>query len=118
MKSLKDYFKLQEEIFQYFGYKEDWVCIPLSDETSQYWTLQLDSRGGGECIRSPEPITRESIEDGSNIYSGSIYTQRFLPKWVYRGPEYTMVCVDTHCDGNKFLMVFDNTKECPDPHGT
>jgi hypothetical protein len=48
------------------------------------------------------------MEDG---YAAEIYTQRFLPKWVYRGAEYTMVCVDTRTDGNKFLMVFDNKKE-------
>jgi len=25
-----------------------------------------------------------------------------------------MVCVDTQTDGNKFLMIFDNEKECKD----
>lgn len=45
------------------------------------------------------------------MYSNEIYTQRFLPKWVYRGKDYTMICVDTHTDGNKFLQIFDNSKE-------
>lgn len=49
--------------------------------------------------------------DGMNIYECQIYTQRFLPKWVYRADELTMICVDTQTDGNKFLMIFDNAKE-------
>jgi hypothetical protein len=24
-----------------------------------------------------------------------------------------MIVVDTHCDGNQFLQIFDNTKERP-----
>ena len=31
MKLLDQYFKLQKEIYDYFGYKEDWVVIPLYD---------------------------------------------------------------------------------------
>lgn len=39
------------------------------------------------------------------------YTDKgFLPKWVYEGLEFTMVVVDTHIDGNKFLAVYDNKK--------
>ncbi len=30
---------------------------------------------------------------------------------VYRGQDYTMISVDTHVDGNKFLQIFDNKKE-------
>lgn len=114
MKLLSDYFTLQKQIFDYFGYKEDWKVIPLDDRTDQYWMVILDERGGGSYCHHEEPLTKESVEAGV-IYGGSIYTQRFLPKWVYRGAEYTMVCADTHTDGNKFLMIFDNTKECTDP---
>jgi hypothetical protein len=113
MKLLQEYFELETKIHEYFGYKEDWVKIPLSDETEHYWFLTGESYGD-KCYYSPEPLTAESIRDGEALYSGSIYTQRFLPKWVYRGLEYAMVCVDTHCDGNKFLMIFDNSKEFRD----
>jgi hypothetical protein len=51
-------------------------------------------------------------EDG-DYYENEIYTQRHLPKWVYRGADYTMVVVDTHTDGNKFLQVFANANERP-----
>lgn len=110
MKLLNEYFKLQKEIFDYFGYTEDWKVIPLDDATEYFWQLQQDEDGGGYVNFS------ETIEKLKDIYAGEyyqheIYTQRFLPKWVYRGEDYTMICVDTHVDGNKFLQVFDNTKE-------
>jgi len=112
MKLLKDYFRLKKEIHDYFGYREDWVDIPLSDETDCYWFVTGEGHGG-VCVWGDEPLTEEFVRDGG-IYSGPIYTQRFLPKWVYRKDDYTMVCVDTQTDGNKFLMIFDNSKECKD----
>jgi len=50
-------------------------------------------------------------EEWLSFYRNDIYTQRFLSKWVYRGEDYTMICVDTHTDGNKFLQIFNNKKE-------
>lgn len=113
MKLLKDFFKLQQEIFDYFGYVEDWVVIPLEDETDMYWCLvgETEDGDGDEVIYAEKPITSELLDRGE-YYSAEVYTQRFLPKWVYRKKEYTMICADTGCDGNKFLMVFDNSKEC------
>lgn len=70
--------------------------------------------GSGNYSHSPEPYTVESVNDGSKTYGGLIYTQRFLSKWVYRTNNYTMVCANTQCDGNRFLMIFDNEKECKD----
>jgi len=112
MKALDQYLKLQQEIFEYFGYKEDWVAIPIDDQRDKYWFVR--GEGPGCYCYSPKPFTKRSIKEGKNIYGGSIYTQRFLPKWVYRGKDYTMVCADTHTDGNKFLMIFSNDKECKD----
>ena len=110
MKLLKQYFSLQKEIYNYFGYVEDWRVIPLDDQTDQYWILQQDENGSGSVIFYNEPLTQD-ILDGGLYYCNSIYTQRFLPKWVYRGEEYTMICIDTHTDGNKFLTIFSNDKE-------
>lgn len=110
MKLLQDYFKLQKEIFDYFGYTEDWKVIPLDDSTDYFWQLNEDSQGGGDVLFSEDVEKLKDIEAGE-YYSNEIYTQRFLPKWIYRGADYTMICVDTHTDGNKFLQVFDNSKE-------
>lgn len=114
MELLEQYFDLQKQIYDYFGYAEDWVVIPLQGNTDSYWFVDQEYNGQGKVVWSPEPLTKESVEAGDKIYSGSIYTQRFLPRWVYRAEKYTMVCVDTHTDGNKFLLIFDNTKECKD----
>lgn len=103
MKLLQEYFKLQKEIYEYFGYVEDWVKIPLDDCTDYLWCISGDN----------EVVFAESEEDfkSGKYYGNEIYRQRFLPKWVYPGSEYTMICVDTHTDGNKFLSVFDNSKQ-------
>lgn len=107
MKLLKEYFELQKQIYEYFGYEEDWVVFPIDDSTEYYWKI---------CGEGPRDVcfskTKEEVinEDG-DVYENEIYTQRFLSKWVYRGKDYTMIVVDTHTDGNKFLQIFDNKKE-------
>lgn len=40
MKILDEYFKLQKEIYKYFGYVEDWVVIPIDDKRDFYWSLE------------------------------------------------------------------------------
>lgn len=102
MKLFDDYLDLQKQIFDYFGYVEDWKAIPLDDCRTYYW--QLAGEGPGSVLFG------ETV-DSIDTYEHIIYTQRFLPKWVYRGKDYTMICVDTQTDGNKFLSIFDNSKE-------
>jgi len=107
MELLKKYFELQKQIYEYFGYKEDWVVIPLDDATGYYWAIVGGEQGG--VVRYSEQKESSLKVDGT--YEDDIYTQRFLPKWVYRGKDFTMVCCDPHVDGNHFLRVFDNLKE-------
>lgn len=116
MKLLKDYLALEKAIHDHFGYTEDWVTIPLDDRTDAYWFLDQKENGTGKVVfgEDGEPLTPETIEEGARIYSNVIYTQRFLPKWVYRTKDYTMICVDTRTDGNKYLAVFDNSREQDD----
>ena len=111
---LDRYVTLQQEIFAYFGYEEDWRCIPLDDHSGAFWMLEQREDGHGFVAWSDVPFTEEGIREGDALYSASIYTQRFLPQWVYPGAEYTMVCTDTHTDQNKFLMIFTNSKRCED----
>lgn len=103
--TVKDYFKLREEVFNYFGYKEDWVALPLEDSTSYVWELDDDE------VRFAETREKLADEETGDYYANEIYRQRFLDKWVYRADDYTMIVVDTHTDGNRFLQVFDNSKE-------
>lgn len=120
MKLLDDYLKLQKQIYDYFGYKEDWAVIPLSDATEYYWHINgsdengevyycQDYKNAKKLVAADCNFEAEGV-DGNDVYSNEIYTQRFLPKWVYHGKSFTMICVDTRTDGNKFLQIFDNSK--------
>lgn len=109
MKLLDSYEAIRAEVFAYFGYEEDWRVIPLDDARHYFW--KLDGEGPGTVMFAN---TEEELEsETGNYYEHEIYTQRHLPKWVYRGAEFTMIVVDTHCDGNKFLQVFTNANERP-----
>jgi hypothetical protein len=104
MKLLNQYFEIQKKIHEYFGYVEDWVVIPLEDRREYFWHLTPN-----EVYYAKSII--DFNEEIGNYYSNEIYTQRFLPKWVYRAEDYTMICVDTNTDGNKFLAIYSNEKE-------
>lgn len=102
-KTFANYSNTLDEIHAYFGYVEDWVVIPLDLETIDVrWYLDEQDNGTG---------TVYFFSETDEVYAHQIYTQRFLPKWVYRKEDFTMICCDTQVDGNKFLCVFDNTLE-------
>jgi hypothetical protein len=103
-------------LHNYFGYEEDWVRIPLNDLRGKPWMLiGGDERGASATfVYADEPFTEDVIKSGKCIYGMRVYTQRHLPRWVWRKPKLTMVCVDTQTDGNKFLTVVDTNLECTD----
>jgi hypothetical protein len=96
---LDEHQSAREKIFEYFGYVEDWCVYPIEDARCYIWYTDGDRVVFGD----------EDAEPGDH-YSNTVYRQRFLPKWVYEGDEFTMILVDTHVDGNKFLQIFDNSK--------
>lgn len=102
MNVLDKYFELQQEIYDYFGYVEDWRVIPIDDSRSYFWRL-----GDDEVYFADSEDELEN--ECGNFYANEIYRQRHLPKWVYEGDKYTMVVVDTHTDGNQFLQIFSNS---------
>lgn len=109
MELLDQYLELQEQIFAYFGYVENWRAIPIDDCRQYFWYLNGEGPGEVHYADSQEAL---EAHDG-NYYVDEIYTQRHLPKWVYRGDEFTMVCCNPQVDGNKFLRIFDNSKQIP-----
>ena len=113
MKILDDYFVLREQIFEYFGYVEDWRVLPLDDARQYYWRLDSEGPGTVRFAETESALLLDEDDDSEDYYENEIYTQRHLPKWVYRGAEYTMIVVDTHTDGNQFLQIFANAKERP-----
>ena len=104
MQLLTDYFELQQKIYDFFGYREDWRVIPLIDRRECYWAL-----GEEAVLFAEKPLTHDLIALG-NYYKDCIYRQRFLPKYVYEADGFTMISVDTHTDGNKFLAVYSNDR--------
>jgi hypothetical protein len=121
MQLLDQYLDLQEQIYAYFGYVEDWKVMPIEDARKYYWALSpeqtnvyyCESRENAEELVGNEFDWEVSDIDGNDVYSDEIISP-FLPKGIYRGKDYTMVVVDTHTDGNKFLQIFDNAKEIAD----
>ena len=108
------YFWAKADIHEAFGYKSDWVEIPLEDRREKHWMLVGGEGEGGRVVWSDSEFTRDSIAKGDEIFSGTVYTQRFLSKYVFRIDKHVLVSTDMHTDGNKFLMIFDSDKECVD----
>lgn len=104
-------------LHNYFGYKEDWVTIPIDTRVGLWWYIngaQDDTGLGGEVVfEYNDPYSPQVVEDGACVRE-PIYTQRFLPRWIYRGEDYTMICVNTQVDGNKYLAIFSNDCEVKD----
>lgn len=112
---VNSYFSTADKIYEHCGYRRDWVSIPLDDARGYYWRI-VDSETVGGAVRFHENKfnieNKECVELGS-YYQDDIYGERFSLKCVYRGEHVTLVCCDTHTDGNKFLRIFDNAKELP-----
>jgi hypothetical protein len=112
MKLLDEYLLAKDELFKYFGYVEDWASIPFDDCRTYFWSLREHEDGSGDVYYA-DTIHKLANVDAGEYYHHEIYTQRHLPKWVYRGKDHTMISCNTHVDGNKFLCIFSNHKEIP-----
>ena len=104
---LNKFFALEQEIFKAFGYEPNWRIFPMVDNRDCFWRLNSSRR---------EVIYANSVEDlndeeKGNYYQATVYTQRHLKTWAYRTEKFTMILMDTHCDLNVYLGVFDNSKE-------
>jgi len=100
MELLNKYFEIQKEIYDYFGYVENWTVSPLEDCTNYYWILIDDSVYFADEL--------------SNFMDGSYYDAEIFgtsETRICRKSDYTMITVDTNCDGNRFLQIFNNAKE-------
>ena len=74
MKLLDDYFSIQKQVYEYFGYKEDWVVIPIDDARECYWALTSDSVGFSPNKNEVLPgLDGEYLED-SKYYQNEIYS--------------------------------------------
>lgn len=108
MELLDSYFDTQKEIYDYFGYQGDWKVFPIDDSRKYFWRLNV-----GETEVEFADTEEELESQSGNYYENEIFTYCHLPRWVYRGKDYTMVVVDTRTDGNQFLQIFSNCNERP-----
>jgi hypothetical protein len=109
MELFEQYDNVKQQIFDYFGYVEDWRVLPMVFDTEYFWYISGSEESGNVVFA--ETVEQLEDEDSGNYYENEIYTQRHLSKWVYRGEDYTMICVDTHCDRNQYLQILSNDKE-------
>lgn len=87
----------QKEIFDYFGYEECWYVYPIEDRTGYFWGYSDYDEGVA--------FSETNEFDLSKTYEDYIMGQ-------YPKDDFTLIVVDTQCDGNKFAAIFDNTKFC------
>ena len=105
MQLLDNYIALEKQIHEYFGYEDNWRELPLDDCRNYYWNV--DEAFG---VRYADSVQELETEIG-NCYSGEFYFAGRTKIPVYRKDDYTMIAIDTGCDGNVMLMIFDNSKE-------
>lgn len=110
------FFDARELIFDHVDYTEDWRVLPITDSRDDFWAVDKHEREWVKFSPSREALAYWLEHDdygphGDKLYENVIYTQRHLPKWVYRGEELTIVVADTQTDGNKYLQLFRNTNE-------
>lgn len=105
MQLLDNYLALQKEIYEYFGFVEAWQTFPIEDSRDEYW--YLDERIG--CVHSAN-TEEELINEVGNYYVSEFYRVSDECKAVYTTDEYSMILVDTLCDGNRSMCIFDNSK--------
>lgn len=104
MKELDDYFAAEKKVHEYFGYEGHWHTYPLDDKRDCFW-----------CINGNEVLFDDDEECFKDPDLGPQYSDVIISndekRLIYCKGKYTMMVVDTQCDGNKFLAIFDNSKE-------
>jgi hypothetical protein len=113
---VEKFLEARAAIFKHVGYVEDWRKLPIDDSRDQFWAVDEDEREWVKFAPKREAMVYWLANDdwgpyGDEVYESSIYTQRHLPKWVYRGTKLTLVVTDTHTDGNQLLQLFRNENE-------
>ena len=105
MQLLDNYQALEKQIHEYFGYEQNWRLLPIDDCRKYYWNV--DDTSGVNYADSVQELETET----GNCYSGEFYFAGSTEPLIYRKTDYTMIAIDTGCDGNVMLMIFDNAKE-------
>lgn len=95
-KKLDSYFKLQEEIHEYFGYRENCEIYSIQDYREVKWYIQ------GNTLQ---------FIDNEEEYLFEIYLDSPFAKRVYEREDFTFILCNTGCDGNIYFFIVDNQKK-------
>ncbi len=105
-KSLNLYFSSNQDILDYFEYEESWLFLPIEDQREWFWNKD------NEKVYYAK--TRHELEnEEDNYYDIKILYNHHITKNVCRTKDFTLIAVDYESDGNKSLMIFDNSLEIP-----
>lgn len=99
---LDDYLRAENSLLATFDYEHSWHVLPVADLRKSFWRC---SAGEVRWADSED----ELLTGNGNCYSGEVYHDI-----VKRASTHTAVAVNTHCDGNIFLIIFDNSLERPE----
>ena len=106
MKLLDEYNSIQQQIYDYFGFKEGWHVYPITDSKKMFW-----------CIHNSIIYKWSSMDSYNNLDEDDFYEDEIIThspnNGVYKAKDFTAVLVDTQTDGNKFLDIYDNSKMVP-----
>lgn len=100
-----------KSIHEYFGYEQQMAVIPIEDMREYYWQLIQEEDGSGVVRFADNPT--DLTTPGENYWQFRIYTQRHLPRHVYRTNAYTMVVAGNEHEmpAYKVLQIFNNFLE-------
>jgi hypothetical protein len=101
MNIIENYNKAYKALLDHVGLNEDWVVCPIDMNVDMIWEVD-------EYTCKYAKSVDQFLSDG-DYYEDEIYTQRFYPKWVYEGKEYTLVFCNPGVDGMKWWRVFKNS---------
>ena len=109
MKEFDDYLKAKSDIFDYFCYNGPHEDIDDGREYNWYISGDTDLRF------QTEPLELEDDGDWDEpetAYAEEIsYHHQWKKGFVCRGPEFTLVLIQTCTGDGKQLMLLDNSKE-------
>lgn len=112
---INDYYKVLNSLYKDIDFREDWKVYPVRFEPDADWYFEENN----VFFKFPEEEMGEEDEDrilnSYPVWEEEDWTEyeilkpcRFYEKVIYEGEKYTGVLVDTHEDGNVFLMIFLN----------
>jgi hypothetical protein len=100
-----------DAIMKSFEVPQTWHQIYPDDMTNVFWFIDGDSIVWFDTLLTKEVIDSEKYYQAV-MHDNWEYKKLPSPPWRRFG--LAMIPVDTHTDGNKYLMIFDEDKECKD----